>query len=111
MVVPLANTEKVFSAQCIIYTLLLKSLVWKFQLQKPKLRPFKVNKSSEVKIHIEIPISEQVNNFNCLGYILTYKEEIDIEKKLQKFNRAQRIINQVFHPAKFLKQKLAQIRH
>jgi hypothetical protein len=34
---------------------------------------------------MENPISEQANTFNCLGYTLAYKEEIDIEKKLQKF--------------------------
>jgi hypothetical protein len=42
-------------------------------------------------------------NFNYLGYNLTYKGEIDVEKKLEKFNRELRIINQVFHPAKFRK--------
>jgi hypothetical protein len=53
------------------------------------------------KICIENTISEEVNNLNCLGYNLTYKGEIDIEKKkLEKFNRALQIINQVFHPAK-----------
>jgi hypothetical protein len=33
-------------------------------------------------------------------YNLTYKEEIDIGKKLEKFNRALKIVNKVFHPAK-----------
>jgi hypothetical protein len=42
-------------------------------------------------------------DFNYRGYNLTCKEEIDIEKKLEKFNRALRIINQVFHPAKVRK--------
>jgi hypothetical protein len=45
----------------------------------------------------------QVNNFNYLGYNLTYKGEIDVENKLEKFNRSLRIIEQVFHPAKFRK--------
>jgi hypothetical protein len=45
------------------------------------------------KICIENKISEQVNNFNYLGYNLIYKEEINIEKKLEKFNRALRIIS------------------
>jgi hypothetical protein len=34
---------------------------------------------------------------------LTYKEEIDIEKKLEKFNITLRIIHQVFHPAEVRK--------
>jgi hypothetical protein len=52
---------------------------------------------------IENTIFEQVNNFNYLRYNLTYKIEIDVENKLEKFNRALRVINQVFHPAKVRK--------
>jgi hypothetical protein len=37
------------SPQCVIYILLLKNLMWKFQLQKPKLWPFKEKNTSEVK--------------------------------------------------------------
>jgi hypothetical protein len=52
------------------------------------------------KICTENTISEQVNNFNYLVYNFRNKEEINIEKKLAKFNIALRIINHVFHPAK-----------
>jgi hypothetical protein len=52
------------------------------------------------RICIKNTIFEQVNDFNYLRYNLTYKGEIEVEKKLEKFNRAVRIINQVFHPAK-----------
>jgi hypothetical protein len=55
------------------------------------------------KICIENTIFEQVNNFNYLRYNLTYKGNIDVEKKLEKFDRALRIINQVFHPSKVRK--------
>jgi hypothetical protein len=48
-------------------------------------------------------IFEQVNNFNYLGYNVTYKGQIDIEKKLEKFYTALRIIKKVFHPAKVRK--------
>jgi hypothetical protein len=34
---------------------------------------------------------------------LIYNGEIDTEKKLEKFNRALRVINQVFHPEKVRK--------
>jgi hypothetical protein len=58
------------------------------------------------KICIENAISEQANNFHYLGYNLTHKEEIDIENQLEKFKTAWRIINQVFHPAKFEKTRI-----
>jgi hypothetical protein len=50
------------------------------------------------KIFTENTTFEQANNLNYLGYNLTHKGEIDVEKKLEKFNRALRIKNQVFHP-------------
>jgi hypothetical protein len=37
---------------------------------------------------IENKICEQVNNFNYLGYNLTYEEEIDIERKLEKIQQS-----------------------
>jgi hypothetical protein len=55
------------------------------------------------KFCTENTIFEQANNLNYLGYNLTYKGEIDVENKLEKFNRALTIINQVFHPAQVRK--------
>ena len=39
---------------------------------------------------------EKVNSFKYLGYTLSSLEESDVQKKIQNYDRALRIINQVF---------------
>jgi hypothetical protein len=68
-----------------------------------KIMAFQGKEHVRSKICIENTIFKRVNNFDCLGYNSTYKEEIEIGKKLEKFDGALRIINQVFHPEKSLK--------
>jgi hypothetical protein len=67
---------------------------------KTKIMALQSKEHVRSKICIENTIFEQVSNINYLEYNLTHKGEIDIENKLEKFNRELRIINKLFHPAK-----------
>jgi hypothetical protein len=88
-----------------VYNLYLVAKEFKREISttKTKIMAFQSKEHIRSKFCIENTIFEQANNFNYLGYNLTYKGEIDVEKKLEKFNRALRIINQVFHPAQVRK--------
>jgi hypothetical protein len=67
------------------------------------LASFKTGPPLTILSGIPSTIFEQVNTFNYLGYNVTYKGQIEIEMKLEKFYTALRIIKQVFHPAKVRK--------
>ena len=52
------------------------------------------------KIVIDNKIIEQVNLFNCLGNVISYDGELDIDSKLNNFLKITGILNNVFRPQK-----------
>jgi hypothetical protein len=52
------------------------------------------------KIVIDNKIIEQVNSFNCLGSLISYENEMDIDNKLNKYLKITGIRNNVFRPKK-----------
>jgi len=61
---------------------------------------FKGRGSVRTKIVIDNKITEQVNLFNCLGNVISYEEELDIDNKLNNFLKITGILNNVFRPQK-----------
>ena len=55
------------------------------------------------KIVIDNKIIEQVNLFNCLGNMISYEGELDIENKLNNFLKITGVLNNMFRPRKTLK--------
>ena len=53
-----------------------------------------------IKIVIDNKIIEQANLFNCLGNMISYEGELDIDKKLNNFLKITGILNNVFRPQK-----------
>jgi hypothetical protein len=45
-------------------------------------------------------IIEQINSFNCLGNLMSYENELDIDSKLNNYLKITGIINNVFRPKK-----------
>ena len=54
-------------------------------VQKTKPMAFKGRDPVRSKIVIDNKIIEQVNLFNCLGNMISYEGELDIDSKLNKF--------------------------
>jgi hypothetical protein len=48
-------------------------------------------------------IIEQVNTFNCLGDLISYEKEVDIDNKLNNLLKITGVINNMFRPQKTLK--------
>jgi len=69
-------------------------------VQKTKLMAFKGRDPVRTKIAIDNKIIEQVNVFNCLGNIISYEGELDIDSKLNSFLKITGILNNVFRPQK-----------
>jgi len=61
---------------------------------------FKGQDPVRTKIVIDNKIIEQVNLFNCLGYVIPYEGELDIDNKLNNFLKITSILNNVFRPQK-----------
>ena len=57
---------------------------------------FKERDPVRTKIVIDNKIIEQVNSFNYLGNMISYKKELDIDNKLHKYLKITGIINNVF---------------
>jgi len=55
------------------------------------------------KIVIDNKIIEQVNSFNYFGNMISYEEELDIDKKLHNYLKITGILNNVFRSQKSLK--------
>jgi len=55
------------------------------------------------KIVIDNKIIEQVNLFNCLGNMISYEGELDIDNKLNNILEITGILNNMFRPRKTLK--------
>jgi hypothetical protein len=66
---------------------------------------FKGRDPVRTKIVIDNKIIEQVNLFNCLGNIIPYEGELDIDNKLNNFLKIIVILKNVFRPQKTLKNK------
>ena len=64
---------------------------------------FKGRDPVRTEIVIDNKIIEQVNSFNCLGNVIYYGKELDIDNKLHNYLKITGIINGVFRPQKTLK--------
>ena len=64
---------------------------------------FKGRDPVRTKIVIDNKIIVQVNSFNCLGNMISYEKEFDIDNKLYNYLKITGIINNVFRPQKTLK--------
>jgi hypothetical protein len=64
---------------------------------------FKVRDPVRTKIVIDNKIIEEVNLFSCLGNMVSYEGELDIDNKLNNFLKITGILNNVFKPQKTLK--------
>jgi len=52
------------------------------------------------KIVIDNKIIEEVNLFKCLGTMISYEGELDVDNKLNNFLKITDILNNVFRPKK-----------
>ena len=52
------------------------------------------------EIVIDNKIIEQINSFNCLGNVISYVKELDIDNKPRNYLKITGIINNVFRPQK-----------
>jgi len=66
---------------------------------------FKWRDTVRNKIVIDNKIIEQVNLFNCLGDMISYEGELDIDKKLNNLLKITVILNNVFRPQKPLRKQ------
>ena len=64
---------------------------------------FKWRDTVRNKIVIDNKIIEQVNLFNCLGDMISYEGELDIDKKLNNLLKITVILNNVFRQQKTLR--------
>jgi len=69
-------------------------------VQKTKSMAFRGRDPVKTKIVIDNKIIEQVNLFNYLGNMISYKKELDIDNKLQNYLKITGILNNVFRPQK-----------
>jgi hypothetical protein len=69
-------------------------------VKKTKSMAFKGRDRIRRKIVIHTRVIEKVNPFNCLGNLISYKNEMDIENKLNSYLRITDIINNAFRPKK-----------
>jgi len=67
---------------------------------KYSLLAFKRQDPVRTKIVIDNKIIEQANSFNCLGNMISYEKELDVDNKLQNYWKITGIINNVFRPQK-----------
>ena len=72
-------------------------------VQKTESMAFKGRDPVRTKIVIDNKIIGQVNLFNCLGNVISYEGELDIDNKLNNFLKITGILNNVFRPKKTLK--------
>ena len=56
--------------------------------------------SVRTKIVIDDKIIEQLNLFDCLGNMISYEGELDIDNKFNNFLKITGILNNVFRPQK-----------
>jgi len=64
--------------------------------QKTESMAFKRGDAARTKIVIDNKIIEQVNLFNCLGNVISYEGELDIDNKLNNFLKNTGILNDGF---------------
>ena len=69
-------------------------------VQKTKWMAFKGRDTVRTEIVIDNKIIERVNSFNCLGNVIYYGGELDIDSKLNSFLKITGILNNVFRPQK-----------
>jgi hypothetical protein len=72
-------------------------------VQKTKSVAFKRRDPVRTKIVIDNKIIEHVKSFNCLGNMIFYERELDIDNKLNNYLKITGILNNVFRPQKALK--------
>ena len=66
---------------------------------------FKGRDAVRTKIVINNKMIEQVNLFNCLGNVISYEGELDVDNKLNNFLKITGILNSVFRPQKTLRKQ------
>ena len=66
---------------------------------------FKGQDKLRTKIVIDNKIIEQVNSFNCLGNMISYEKELDIDNKLHNYLKITGIIINAFRPQKHLRKQ------
>ena len=69
-------------------------------VQKTKSMAFKGRDPVRTKIVMDNKIIEQINLFNCLGNVISYEGELDIDNKLNNFLKITCIFN-LFAPELF----------
>jgi len=69
-------------------------------VQKTKLVAFEGQDPVRKKIVIENKIIEQVNSFKCLGSLIIYEKEVDIDNILNEHLKIIGIIKSMFRPQK-----------
>jgi len=69
-------------------------------VQKTKSMASKGGDPVRTKIVIDNKIIEQVNSFNCLGNMIYYDKELNINNKLHNCLKITGILNNVFRPQK-----------
>jgi hypothetical protein len=74
------------------------SSVSPISVQKTKSMEFKGRDPVRTKIAIDNKIIEQVKSFNCLGNMISYERELDIDNKLNNYLKITGILNNVFRP-------------
>jgi len=74
-------------------------------VHKTKSMAFKGRDPVRTKIVIDNKIIEQVNSFNCLGNMISYEKELDIDNKLHNYLKIIGILNNVFRPQKPLRKQ------
>ena len=65
---------------------------------------FKERDRVRTKVVID-KIIEQVNLFKCLGNVISYEKELDIDNKLHNYLNISGILNNVFRPQKTLRKQ------
>jgi hypothetical protein len=76
--------------------------------EKTKIMAFCGTEPVPSKICLNTKIFERVNEFNCLGYKLSFVGELDLPGKISKYSKTMGIINNVLKPS--LVQKHTHIR-
>jgi len=71
-------------------------------VQKTKSMALKERDPVRTKIVVD-KIIEQVNSFNCLGNMISYEKELDIDDKLHNYLKITGILSNVFRPQNPLK--------
>lgn len=94
----ISDSEDNLQISCYKLNNILKDYGLTISTEKSKVMAFQGKHPKRSKIVINNKIIEQVNTFNYLGNLVSYKNEKDIDSKISKFLRITGIINNIFKP-------------